>query len=182
MITQERAPSVGFADRSPASGGAGNPPRRFFFSSLAYGGAGPKGLRGLLTLGAFGVLCVWPTLATATSPLLPQPPRPVIQKEQPIVDDFSGLPKASSFAVCIANKSYRGCCSSHLGVKDIRDNNLICMDESPSRTCAGVTVSLKGCCKDHGGIYGVDTNGVVICNDQTSSPSCKLGLCKNEPS
>jgi hypothetical protein len=120
------------------------------------------------------------TMATTTwaDPGILRPP-PVLQP-MPIDVDFPGLEPAPS-SICVGDRSYRGCCSDHQGVKDITDEYLICKDDAPSRTCAGVTVSLKGCCKDHDGIYGVDTNGVVICNDQTSSPSCKIGLCKNEP-
>jgi hypothetical protein len=114
----------------------------------------------------------------ATSPSLERPPLPAI--EPPPIGDVFDLPRAEDFAICISARSYSGCCSSHAGVKDIRDDMLICHDDAPSRTCNGVAAPLKGCCSGHGGIYGVNTDGVVLCNDQTSSASCHLGLCNND--
>lgn len=32
---------------------------------------------------------------------------------------------------------------------------------------------LQGCCSHHGGVYGCDAYGRVICNDRTTSPSCR---------
>lgn len=168
-----RAPLIGYADTSPEDRDA--KAMRSPISSLGHGRHRAKHRMGRRALSVYAFLCVWPALAIAASPLT-QPPHPLFH---PIADDFSDLPQANDFAICVANKSYRGCCSSHLGVKDIRDDKLICVDEAPSRKCNGVAAPLKGCCSGHRGIFGVSTVGVVMCNDQTSSPSCYLGVCKD---
>lgn len=175
----ERAPSVGSADSSPVNGGAGNARHRSFFRSPVYGGAGPKGLRGLFLFTVLFALVGGIMIAAATQPI-EQPLLPEISDAQPIIDDFPSLPDANSFSICIENQSYRGCCSSHQGVKDITNDYLICMDGAPSRSCSGVNASLRGCCKDHGGIYGAETDGVVACNDKTTSPTCHIGICETD--
>jgi hypothetical protein len=173
-------PIPGSAGTSPASRGRKGLRLTLPFSSPVYGGGVRKADGG----GVSSVLCavllsitflILTAACTVTSNELNSV---ALDTSAPIQSTTIEIKKYNE-SVCLKGKTYQGCCSKKLGIKDIRGARLLCNDGAESPSCTtDISTPLKGCCSDHGGVEGTRTDGTVTCKDGNISPSCYIGSCK----
>ena len=86
--------------------------------------------------------------------------------------------------ICIGEKTFRGCCSHHIGVRGVTKAGVDCLDGTVSQSCTQrIKDELNGCCSYHKGFSYVDIDsGKVLCTDEEYSPTCtvKLSACHTE--
>jgi len=169
MLKRMNAPSVGFADSSPASGGA--KASRSPLSSPVYGGGGAKRRRGQdcnrWRYAIFGFSLV---LASCSSKVSNSASDQTLALAVGQAEDKPSL-------IC-RPENFQGCCSYNDGIADKRTGK--CRNGATSPTCNNKwKTSLRGRCSWNDGVASVDAAGNVYCNNKRT-PGPAIPKCEAE--
>jgi hypothetical protein len=72
--------------------------------------------------------------------------------------------------MCLNGRPYYGCCSGRGGIKEIKNTQVLCNNDTLSPSCS---THLNGCCRGHEGVGEVQSDGTVMCKSGKPSPSCQ---------